>query len=98
MEESQTISVTLLLFYLSLVAKGKDARTIDQLENSSQIIIDRQVNRTIAVRIIVHLICIFIIVLFWGANKQKKHQTRWKMVMSMIALTQIINQLLTTHC
>jgi hypothetical protein len=50
MKEREAIRVTLLLFYLFLVTKGKDARTIDQLENTSHISIDRQANRTITVR------------------------------------------------
>jgi Ca2+/Na+ antiporter len=79
MKEREAIRVTLLLFYLFLVTKGKDARTIDQLENTSQISIDQQANRTITIRTIVHLICIFIIVLFWGLTSRRniKLDGRW---------------------
>jgi hypothetical protein len=79
MKEREAIRVTLLLFYLFLVTKGKDARTIDQLENTSQISIDQQANRTITVRKIVHLICIFIIVFFLGLTSRRniKLDGRW---------------------
>uniref|UniRef100_A0ACD5XGZ5 Uncharacterized protein n=1 Tax=Avena sativa TaxID=4498 RepID=A0ACD5XGZ5_AVESA len=47
MKENQAIRVALLMSYLFLVTRGKDARTINQWENTSQIIIGRQVNKTI---------------------------------------------------
>jgi preprotein translocase subunit SecG len=94
MKEIHAIRVTILLSYLVLVTRGKDFGTIGPWENTSKILIDRQVNKTIVVRTTTVL---YIYNFFFVANKQRKHQTRWKMEMSMIALMQITNQLSTIH-
>jgi preprotein translocase subunit SecG len=50
MKEIHAIRVTILLSYLVLVTRGKDFGTIGPWENTSKILIDRQVNKTIVVR------------------------------------------------
>ncbi|XP_051220809.1 protein neprosin-like [Lolium perenne] len=47
MKEIHAIRVTILLSYLVLVTRGKDFGTIGPWENTSKILIDRQVNKTI---------------------------------------------------
>jgi hypothetical protein len=56
MKERHATKVTLLLSYLLLVTRGNDAGTTDQWENSSESLIDRQVNKAIIVRKIINLI------------------------------------------
>jgi hypothetical protein len=56
MKERHAIRAVVVLSYLLLVAGGKDARTTTQWENTSPFLMDRQTNKTIVVRISIHLI------------------------------------------
>lgn len=80
MKEIHAIRVTILLSYLVLVTRGKDLGTIGPWENTSKIIIDRQVNKTIVVRTTIHLVLyIYNFLFLWLTSRGNiKLDGRWR--------------------
>jgi preprotein translocase subunit SecG len=79
MKEIHAIRVTILLSYLVLVTRGKDFGTIGPWENTSKILIDRQVNKTIVVRTTTVLYIYNFLFFLWLTSRGNiKLDGRWR--------------------